>query len=278
MKGTMNIEEKVAGLDMSELWPVFASWGIRIVGALIALFASWIIAGWVRRATLRWMEKRGLDLSVAKFFAALVRYIILAGAVLGILGMFGVQTASFAAVIAAAGLAIGLAFQGTLSNFAAGVMLLVFRPFKVGDAVKIADRVGVVEEIELFTSEIRTFDNRMIVIPNSAIFGNIIENLTHHPIRRCDVSVGVTYSATVEKTRGILETVVKEVPGRIEEPASQVFLEKLGASSVDWVLRVWCKTDDYWDVHQATIEQAKVALEKAGIVIPFPQMDVHLDK
>ncbi len=274
----MNIEEKVAGFDMSELWPVFASWGIRVVGALIALFASWIIAGWARRAMLRWMEKRGLDLSVAKFFASLVRYLILAGAILGILGMFGVQTASFAAVIAATGLAIGLAFQGTLSNFAAGVMLLVFRPFKVGDAVKIADKVGLVEEIELFTSEIRTFDNRMIVIPNSSIFGNIIENLTHHPIRRCDVSVGVTYSATVEKTRGILEAVVKDVPGRIAEPESQVFLEKLGASSVDWVLRVWCKTDDHWDVHQATIEQVKVALEKAGIAIPFPQLDVHLDK
>ncbi len=274
----MNVKEKLAALDMTEVWLLLASWGGRVVGALVALFFAWIIAGWARRAMLRALEKRKLDLSVSKFFASMVRYMILVGALLGILGMFGVETTSFAAVIAALGLAIGLAFQGTLSNFASGVMLLVFRPFKVGDFVKIADKLGTVEEIELFTSEITTLDNRMIVIPNSSIFGSVIENFTHHPVRRCDISVGVMYAATVEKTRGVLEAVVKEIPGRIEEPESQVFLEKLGASSVDWQLRVWCKTEDLWDVHQATIERTKVALEKAGIAIPFPQMDVHLDK
>lgn len=274
----MNVKEKLAALDMTEVWPLLASWGVRVVGALVALFFAWIIAGWARRAMLRALEKRKLDLSVSKFFASMVRYMILVGAVLGILGMFGVETTSFAAVIAALGLAIGLAFQGTLSNFAAGVMLLVFRPFKVGDFVKIADKLGTVEEIELFTSEITTVDNRMIVIPNSSIFGSVIENFSHHSVRRCDISVGVMYAATVEKTRGVLEAVVKEIPGRIEEPESQVFLEKLGASSVDWQLRVWCKAEDLWDVHQATIERTKVALEKAGIAIPFPQMDVHLDK
>ncbi|MCP4680578.1 MAG: mechanosensitive ion channel [Deltaproteobacteria bacterium] len=274
----MNIEEIIANVDMSEIWPVLAGWGAKVAGSLVALFFAWIIAGWARRSMLNWLGKRKLDLSVSKFLAALIRYLILVGAILGILGMFGVETASFAAVIAAGGLAIGLAFQGTLSNFAAGVMLLVFRPFKVGDVVQVAGHLGIVEEIELFTSEIKSLDNKMIVIPNSSIFGSVIENFTHHPIRRCDISVGVTYSASVEKTREILEAVVKEIPGRIEDPESQVFLEKLGASSVDWVLRVWCNTDDYWDVHQATIERTKAALEQAEIAIPFPQMDVHLDK
>jgi small conductance mechanosensitive channel len=253
------------------------TWGIRVVGVLVALFVAWILAGWARRAILRTLEKRSFDATLTKFFANLVKWAILAGAVIGCLGVFGIQTASFAAVIGAMGLAVGLAFQGTLSNFAAGVMLLVFRPFKVGDVVNTAGFIGTVNEVELFTTDLTTFDNRRIIVPNSSIFGSVIENLTHNETRRVDVPVGVDYAADVDETRKVLEAMIPSIPGVLEEPAPQIFLKELGASSVDWVVRVWCKTDDFWDVYQATIRASKMALDEASLGIPFPQMDIHLD-
>jgi small conductance mechanosensitive channel len=191
--------------------------------------------------------------------------------------VFGIQTTSFAAVIAAGGLAIGLAFQGTLSNFAAGVMLLAFRPFKVGDLIVVAGTMGTVQEIELFTCELTALDNRRIVIPNSSIFGSTIENLTHHPQRRVDIPVGTSYSADTDRVRAVLEATLAKVEGVLEEPAPQVLLKGLGSSSVDWQLRGWCNTEDYWDVWQRMIRDAKAALDREGIGIPFPQQDVHLD-
>ena len=193
------------------------------------------------------------------------------------MGVFGIETTSFAAVIGAAGLAIGLAFQGTLSNFAAGMMLLIFRPFKVGDVVTVDGHTGKVAELELFTTELTTPDNRRLIVPNNKIFGSTIENITHHPIRRVDVPVGVDYTAGIDQVREILEQVPPRIPGVLEDPSYQIFLKELGASSVDWVVRVWCKTEDFWDVHQATIRSTKMALDAEGIGIPFPQLDVHLD-
>jgi small conductance mechanosensitive channel len=252
-------------------------WGLKVVGVLVALFAAWIVAGWSRRALIRNLEKRKFDVTLTRFFGNLVRYAILAGVVIGCLGVFGIQTASFAAVIGAMGLAIGLAFQGTLSSFAAGVMLLVFRPFKAGDFINVAGEMGVVQEIELFTTELTTVDNKRLIIPNSSIFGSVIENYTHFDTRRVDVPVGVDYAADVDRTREVLESMAGDIPGVLEDPAPQIFLKELGASSVDWQVRVWCRTDDYWDVYQATIRAAKAALDAAKLGIPFPQMDVHLD-
>ncbi|MBW2277331.1 MAG: mechanosensitive ion channel [Deltaproteobacteria bacterium] len=254
------------------------AWGIRIIGALFALFMAWIVAAWVRRRVLRGLEKRNFDLALSKFFSSVLRYTILVGAVLGVLGVFGVETTSFAAVIGAAGLAIGLAFQGTLSNFAAGVMLLIFRPFKIGHFVSVAGIMGTVQEIDLFTTDLTTVDNRQLVVPNSKIFGEVIENFSHHDTRRVEVAVGVEYDADVDKTREVLEAMVPSIPGVIKDPEPQVFLAELGASSVDWKIRVWVRTEDFWDVHQATVRAAKAALEKAGLSIPFPQVDVHFDE
>jgi small conductance mechanosensitive channel len=254
-----------------------AQWGLRVIGVLLAVVLSFMVAGWTRRAMLRSFEKAGFDSTLGRFFSNVVRYAILVAAVLGCLGVFGIQTTSFAAVIAAGGLAIGLAFQGTLSNFAAGVMLLVFRPFKVGDVIVVAGTVGVVQEIELFTCELTTLDNRRVIIPNSAIFGSKIENITHHPTRRVDIGVGTAYSADIDQVRGVLEAALGKVEGVMGDPAPQVFLKGFGASSIDWQLRGWCKTEDYWDVWQRIIRDTKVALDGAGIGIPFPQQDVHLD-
>lgn len=261
---------------LAALWGFLMTWGPRVIGVLFALFVAWVFAGWVQRTIVRRLSKR-LDVSLVKFFASLARYGIIIGAVVGCLGVFGIQTASFAAVIAAGGLAIGLAFQGTLSNFAAGIMLLVFRPFKVGDVVRIDSNVGSVEEIELFTTAMNTPDNRRIIIPNSKVFGNTIENLTAQDRRRVDVAVGVEYSADIDEVRAVLEKVAAGIPNALEEPPPQVFLEALGGSSVDWQVRIWATPDEYWDVYQATIRGVKLALDEAGIGIPFPQQDVHLD-
>ena len=252
------------------------TWGIKIVGVIVALFVAWLFAGWAQRTINKRLTGR-FDPSLTKFFASLIRYAVIGGAIVGCLGVFGIETASFAALIAAMGLAIGLAFQGTLSNFAAGVMLLIFRPFKVDDLVIIDGRVGVVEGIELFTTLINTPDNRKVIIPNGAVFSNTIENLTHNPARRVDIPVGVDYGADIDEVRSVLEAAVPEIPGIMSDPEPQVFLEGLGASSVDWQVRVWCDPEDYWDVYQATIRASKKALDTAGISIPFPQQDLHLD-
>lgn len=262
---------------LGTIYTYAATWGIRIVGVLVALLVAWAFAGWVQRAINKRLGAR-LDPSLTKFFASLARYAIIAGAVVGCLGVFGIQTASFAAVIAAAGLAIGLAFQGTLSNFAAGVMLLVFRPFKVGDLVRLADMIGVVEEIDLFTSSINTPDNRRIIMPNGTIVSNVIENLNAQDRRRVDIAVGVDYAADIDEVRKVLEKAVEDVPKILDDPGPQIFLAELGSSSVDWQVRLWCEPANYWDVHQAGIRAAKMALDKAGISIPFPQQDVHLDE
>jgi len=261
---------------LNTVYTYAATWGIRIVGVLVALFVAWAFAGWVQRTINKRLGAK-LDPSLTTFFASLLRYAIIAAAVVGCLGVFGIQTASFAAVIAAAGLAIGLAFQGTLSNFAAGVMILVFRPFKVGDVVQVAGVIGKVEEIDLFTSALSTPDNRRIIVPNGTIVANIIENMTHHETRRVDVPVGVDYAADIDEVRKVLEGCLKDIPDILEDPEPQIFLSELGASSVDWQVRVWSTPAKYWDVRQATVRAAKKALDEAGISIPFPQQDVHLD-
>ncbi len=252
-------------------------WAMKIIGALVALFVGWLIAGWVGRKVRKVVERRNLDATLGNFFANIIRYLILVAVVLGVLGVFGIETSSFAAVIGAAGLAIGLAFQGTLSNFAAGVMLLVFRPFKVGDYVEIAGEAGTVVQIELFHTELKTPDAKMKIVPNSKVWGDAITNYNTHAQRRVDVAVGVDYSADCDTVRAIFDEVVKNVEGGLTDPEPKVFLKELGGSSVDWVLRVWVNTPDFWAVHERLVRDAKKALDEAGIGIPFPQMDVHLD-
>jgi small conductance mechanosensitive channel len=257
--------------------PIAVGYGLKVVGVLVVLFVAWIIAGWIARISVRGMAKAQLDETLTRFFGKLIKWLILLLAILGCIGAFGINTTSFAAVIGAAGLAVGLAFQGTLANFSAGVMLLVFRPFKVDDVVNVAGQTGKVIGIELFTVTLDTFDNRRIIIPNSAVFGTTIENITHHPIRRADVDVGVDYSADIDRVREILTQAAKSVEGGLEDPEPGIVLLSLGASSVDWSVRVWAKNEDFGAVKQGTTRAVKKALDEAGIGIPYPQMDVHLD-
>ena len=198
----------------------------------------------------RALTKIKIEKTLAIFLGKLAKWGLLVLAVIACLGVFGVETTSFAAVIGASALAIGLAFQGSLSSLAAGVMLLIFHPFKVDDVVVVAGQLGKVVSISLFTTEMDTFDNRRIILPNSGIFGANIENITFHPTRRVDVAVGVEYSADIDKTRQVLEAAAKALPGKLDEPEPAVVLLELGASSVDWSVRVWAKTEDYWPVKQ----------------------------
>lgn len=257
--------------------PTIISYGTKIVGVIVALVVALMIASWLKGLTLRALQRANVDLTLSKFVSNMVRYAVITLAVIACLGVFGIETTSFAAVIGAAGLAIGLAFQGSLSNLAAGVMLLVFRPFKVGDVVSAAGVTGSVDAIELFTVRMKTPDNRLIIIPNSAVFGGTIENLTAFDLRRCDVTVGTDYEASLDETRGVLNAAVGKVDGILSDPAHQIYLGELGDSAIVWHVRAWVNTKDYWGVREKLTHAIKTSLDAAGIGIPFPQQDVHLD-
>ena len=250
--------------------------GMRAALVLILLTLAWTLAGWASNMVRMSLQRLKFDETLTLFMAKLAKWAVLLLAGIACLSKFGVETASFAAVIGATGFAIGLAFQGTLSNFASGAMLLVFRPYKVGDVVEIADKKGVVDEIELFTTTIDTFDNRRIIIPNSEIYGSVIENITYHASRRIDVEVGVSYAADIDETRRILTEAANATSGTSVDPEPAIVLSGLGASSVDWSIRVWGPTSDYLSIKQSLLREVKMGLDQANIEIPFPQMDVHL--
>jgi small conductance mechanosensitive channel len=248
-----------------------------LVGFIVFIVAGWFVAGIVRRAIRRNLEKTNLDVTLTRFVSNLTYYLILIVALIAGLQKFGVSTASFAAVLGAAGLAIGLAFQGALSNFAAGIMLVVFRPFKVGDVIEAGGAKGKVYAIQLFTTEIDTPDNRRFILPNKDVFGSKIENVTYHDTRRCDVSVGTDYPADLEETRRVLVEAAESIEQRLEDNDVVVYLDSLGDSSINWAVRVWTTTADYWDVREQLTHEIKTRLDAADIGIPYPQMDVHVD-
>jgi len=250
---------------------------MNVAGALLLLILTFVLAGWARRATRAVVERSNLDPTLVRFFSSLARYAVLVLGGLAVLGVFGISVASFAAILAALGFAVGLALQGTLAHFAAGVMLLLFRPFTVGDKVTAGGISGRVVEVGLFTTLFDTPDNRRIIVPNGAIFGDTIENDTHHDTRRVDVTVGTAYDADLRATRSVLNEVASAVDGGLREPVPQVYLSELGGSSINWVVRVWAHTSDYWSVRERLTEDIKRALDERGIGIPYPQMDVHLD-
>ncbi|MGL4514051.1 MAG: mechanosensitive ion channel family protein [Lacipirellulaceae bacterium] len=258
-------------------WRLLATHGaMSVCLVLILLFLALTAAGWAAAAVRTSLTRAKFDPTLAKFLAKMTRWGILLIAGIVCLGTFGVETTGLAAVLGAAGFAIGMAFQGTLSSFAAGAMLLIFRPFKVGDTVNIAGQSGTVDEIELFTTTLDTADNRRIILPNNAVFGTTIENITYHRVRRADVSVGVAYDADIDQTRRVLESAIASTEGALVEPAPEVVLVALGASSVDWSVRAWAPTAQVGVVKQELIRSVKLRLDAAGIGIPFPQMDVHV--
>lgn len=244
--------------------------GLLLVSYFLAKLVSRYIAGGICRR---------VDETLGKFVGRLSFYTVIVASSLGILANFGVPVAGAMAVLTAAGFAIGLAFQGTLSNFASGVLLLVFRPFKVGDMIVAGGAMGKVNEIDLFTTTLDTPDNRRLIIPNSAIAGGTIENMTYHAHRRVDVVIGVSYRAGLEQTRAALTAAVGAVSDLVVEGDNrgyQIMLTQLAASSVEWTVRFWTPKQNVFAARERLIQEIKVQLDRAGIEIPFPQMQVHL--
>lgn len=264
--------------DLEAGWPIIERYLIPAVIALLFILIAYFLAGAVSRACSAPIRRK-VDETLGRFVGKLIFYAIFILALIGVLGQFGVSVTSFAAVLAAAGFAVGLAFQGTLSNFASGVLLMVFRPFKVGDVVNAAGVTGKVFEIDLFTTALDTPDNRRIVVPNSSITGTTIENITYHTVRRIDITVGVDYTASLDETREVLTAVAesqREFLVDEEGRGYQIVLTELGDSAVVWTLRFWATADDFWSVKEDLIATTKNQLDQAGIGIPYPQMDVHL--
>jgi len=245
---------------------------------LSVIFLGYLLASYLMHAISRPICRR-VDETLGKFVGRMVFYVVLFGVVGVVLAKLGAPLGGLAAMLAAAGFAIGLAFQGTLSNFASGVLMLVFRPFKVGDFVNAAGIAGRVDEIDLFTTTLDTPDNRRLIVPNSAIAGGTIENMTYHRHRRVEVCVGVAYSADLNATREALTAAVGSLADKMidgENRGCAVVLAGLGSSSVDWKVRLWVAAGDFWPMTEALIAAVKNHLDAAGIGIPFPQMDVHL--
>ncbi|MFI4896349.1 MAG: mechanosensitive ion channel family protein [Phycisphaerales bacterium JB059] len=276
-----NMQNAWAGLTDGEitgddLWLVWDAVGWPLVKVIALIVAVLLISGWARRFVTKVCTKANVEITLARFFGNLAKYAIMILGGITILQTFGVEATSFAAVIAAVGFAIGMALSGMLGNIAAGVMLLIFRPFRVGDVVSAAGVTGKVFEIGLFTTSFDTPDNRRIIVPNGSLFGDTIENVSHHDLRRVDVAVGVAYEADIDEARKVLEGVCANVEGGLDNPAPVVYLSELGGSSVDFALRVWAKASDFWAVKERLTRDTKVALDKAGIGIPYPQRDVHI--
>lgn len=264
----------ITNADLLGLWTHI---GWPIVKVILLIIAVLIISAWVGKLVRAACNRAKVEQTLSKFLGNIAKYIVMLLGAITILQTFGIEATSFAAVLASVGFAIGLALSGLLGGVAAGVMLMIFRPFKVGDYIKAAGEAGTVDEVGLFTVTLNTPDNRRVIVPNGSIFGGNIENVTHHATRRVDVSVGTAYSADLDKTREVLEGAARSIEGVLEDPAPVVYLNELGGSSINWAVRVWANTPDFWAVRERLTREVKVRLDQAGIGIPFPQMDVHID-
>ncbi|WP_135457219.1 small-conductance mechanosensitive channel MscS [Vibrio echinoideorum] len=273
----------VDGLSHAEQWltnnsDLFIQYGVNIISALVILFIGNLIVKAVANSVSKVLQKKKMDRAVVEFVHGLVRYLLFVIVLIAALGRLGVQTASVVAVIGAAGLAVGLALQGSLSNFAAGVLIVAFRPFKSGDYVEIGGVAGSVDSIQIFQTVLTTPDNKMVVVPNGSVIGSPITNYSRHDTRRIDLMIGVSYNADLQKTKALLTKICESDERVLKEPGVQVGVHTLADSSVNFVVRPWVNTADYWNVYFDLMQAIKEGLDDEGIEIPFPQMDVHMNK
>jgi small conductance mechanosensitive channel len=243
---------------------------------VLILVIGWIAARVLRGMVEKLLERSKVEETLARFVSRLVHVAVLTFVIIAALSRLGVQTASFIAVVGAAGLAVGLALQGSLANFAAGVLLILFKPCKAGDYIEAAGVTGTIEEVGIFTTRLRSPDNKAIIIPNAKLTGDNITNYTAKDTRRVDLVVGVAYDADLKQAREVLAGVLAKDDRVLDDPAPKIAVAELADSSVNFVVRPWVKTEDCWDVYFDLTEAVKVALDEAGIGIPFPQRDVHL--
>ena len=265
---------------MEDLLPkiteIVTIYGLKILAALVVfIIGRWIARG-VEKLTARILTKRSVDPTVVSFVEHLVYIALITFVILAALAQLGIQTTSFIAVIGAAGLAIGLALQGSLANFAAGFLMIIFKPFKAGDYIDGGGAAGTVEKIEVFTTQLKTVDNKMVIIPNAKMMGDNIVNYSAKDTRRVDLDFGVSYGDDIDKVRKILSDVVNGESRILKDPETMIIVKELADSSVNFQVRAWVKTADYWGVYFDTIETVKKQFDAQGVSIPFPQSDVHL--
>jgi small conductance mechanosensitive channel len=252
------------------------TYGLKVVGAILILILGRFFAGIARKIVRRITKRANVDDAVGSFLASATYFLVIAFAVIAALAKFGMQTASLVAVLGAVGFAVGFALQGSLSNFAAGVMLLVFRPFKVGDLIEAAGVLGIVQDIHLFNTVIATLDNVKIIVPNGKVYGDVIKNISGYDTRRVDLVFGIGYSSSIPKAYDVIRSILKEDARILPEPETQIAVSELADSSVNFVVRPWVKSEDYWDVRFDLTRQVKEAFDSQGIEIPFPQHVVHM--
>ncbi len=261
---------------IAQLQDITTIYGMKILAAVLILIVGRIIAGIVKAVAKNAAKKTKADTTIMVFIGNIAYILVMVFAVIAAINRLGVQTTSFVAILGAAGLAVGLAFQGSLSNFASGFLMVLFRPFKVGDYVQAGGVAGTIKEIHVFTTTLTTPDNIRIIVPNSKITGDNITNYTAEKQRRIDLVVGVSYGDDLDKVTGVLREVVTGYPGVLAEPEPQIAVSEMADSSVNFVVRPWSKTEEYWKVRFGLTEAIKKRLDKEGISIPFPQRDVHI--
>lgn len=271
----MNVDELV---KLSEAWlPVLLEYSGKLTLALITLLIGWWLISRLTTSVGRVLEVRKVDRALSSFICSLISIVLRILLLISVASMIGVETTSFIAMIGAAGLAIGLALQGSLANFAGGVLIMLFRPFRAGDWIEAQGVSGSVDSIQIFHTTLKTGDNKVVIVPNGALSNGHITNYSREPRRRADINIGIDYSSDIKRAREVLLDIARD-PRVHVEPAPVVFVTGLGDSAVNLSLRVWVATGDFWPVTFAFTELAKERLTEAGIGIPFPQRVVHLAK
>ena len=263
-------------LSSADLMPMLGGWAVKIVIALLIYIIGKWIAKRITNTLKKLMNGRDVDPTLVNFLSNVVYAILLVAVILAALDTLGLPVTSLIAVVGAAGLAVGLALKDSLGNFASGVMLVMFRPFSKGDVVEVAGVTGKVNEVRIFSTIMTTPDNKQVIIPNGQVAADTITNYTANDQRRVDLVFGVGYDDDLKLAREVLTRICANHPKVLAEPATSIFVINLGDSSVDFAVRPWAKTEDYWAVWGDILEQGKVELEAAGCNIPYPQTDVHL--
>jgi small conductance mechanosensitive channel len=261
---------------LNQVYQLLTVYGLKVLAAAaVFIVGRWVAKG-VRKLVERVMIKGKVDPTLVSFTSNMAYIGLLAFIVIAALGQLGIQTTSFIAVLGAAGLAVGLALQGSLSNFAAGFLLIIFRPFKVGDLIEAAGVFGVVEAIQIFTTQLKTADNKTVIVPNAKLTDDNIVNWTVKGTRRVDMVFGIGYDDDIDKARSLMADIIAEDSRVLKTPAPQISVSELADSSVNFVVRPWVKVEDYWGVHFDLTEKIKKAFDANGVSIPFPQRDVHV--
>ncbi len=252
--------------------------GFALGKAIVIFYVGKLLVRLLLKALSKLMQKRDVEDTLESFILSLSRMVLMLFVIIATVGALGIQTTSFIAILGAAGLAIGLALQGSLANFASGVLIVLFRPYKVGDFVEAAGIAGVVEQVEILTTIFKTGDNKKVIVPNGQVMGSIITNYSANDMRRVDMVIGVSYDDDLDKVRATLEELIAADERILAEPAHKIAVSELADSSVNFIVRPWVKSEDYWGVMFELTEAIKKRFDADGISFPFPQQDVHLYK